>query len=334
MTATIVLSIGGMLVSALLTVLAIRYAEHRRMLDHPGPRRSHDRPTPRGGGVAPVLVVLGGGAWLASQDAGATTSVAMCLCGFAAVAAIGWVDDHRPLSPVVRLVVHIAAAVAITLGLCAMQQPALSPVAIALAAFVVVGLVNAWNFMDGIDALATSQAAVVMAALLAGGWMTAAWQGLCALALAAIVGFLPFNLPRARIFLGDIGSGAFGCLVAMFLLRAVCSGGMPWPLAMLPVSAFLIDAGMTLLLRVVRGKAWWRPHREHLYQWLVRSGNSHGQVAGWYAAWTLSSSILAIAVARFAPAVVLPLTLAVLVSGGSLWLGLRSRLWKDARKRR
>ena len=204
----------------------------------------------------------------------------------------------------------------------------------AIVVFAIAGLVNAWNFMDGIDGLATSQAGLVTAALLVGGWLSGAWQGLCVLSLAAIAGFLPFNFPRARIFLGDIGSGALGYLVAILSLRATCFGGMPWPLALLPVSAFLIDAGMTLLLRVLRGKAWWRPHREHLYQWLVREGRSHAGVTGWYAIWTLSSSVLAVAAAQYWPAVGLALTIVIISFGVFLWLWFRNRLWMLARQRR
>ncbi|HTA65916.1 MAG TPA: lipopolysaccharide biosynthesis protein, partial [Xanthomonadaceae bacterium] len=101
------------------------------MLDLPGKRRSHDQPTPRGGGIAPVLVVLAGGAWLMMQDPQTTYSLALCLCGFAAVAGIGWMDDHRPLSPAIRLVVHLGAAVMAYIALCGTPETGLQ---VALAA--------------------------------------------------------------------------------------------------------------------------------------------------------------------------------------------------------
>ena len=194
-------AVGALAISATGTAWAIVYARRRGMLDQPGERRSHATATPRGGGIGIVialLLALGLLGWW--RDAPSWWSMA---AGLLLVASVGWWDDHRPLPIVVRLGAHVAAGLALALGL-HLQGAGLPAV---LAALVLVpGLVNAWNFMDGIDGLAASQAllcATGLACLLAGPW-----QLLGFVMTAACLGFLPFNLPPARIFLGDVGSGA------------------------------------------------------------------------------------------------------------------------------
>ena len=328
----------GVVVSAAFTVLARRYAQQRRLLDYPGQRRSHAVPTPRGGGIGPVLVVLGGGVLLATYDRQSHPALGICMLGFASIAGIGWMDDHRPLPAWLRLAVHLGAALAASIALIGMPHTPLQAITLLSGTLIVAGLVNAWNFMDGIDGLAASQASLVaiillVASCLLGRWLEGAWWDTAFLLLAAMLGFLPFNIPRARIFLGDVGSGALGFVVACLLLRAVVAGGLPWPLALLPVSAFVIDAGMTLLLRLIHGKPWWRPHREHLYQWLVRSGRSHVHITCCYALWTLAAGALTVALSQCSLAVGSLISSGALLCGCLLWMWLRNRLWMAARHR-
>ncbi len=333
MNPAVVLAGGGAAASALLTWIALAYAQRRGLLDHPGPRRSHARATPRGGGIAPVLVILAGGLWLALTRQPHEHALLVGVGALAAVAIVGWIDDHRSLSAWPRLTVHAASAVAIVWATCGSPHDPLQAAIAVAAAVAIVIAVNAWNFMDGIDGLATSQALLVAGVLLAGGWLVGAWARWDVVALAALAGFLPFNAPRARIFLGDAGSGALGLLLAMLLLHAWVVGGMPWPLALWLPSAMLVDAGATLLLRVRRGDRWWRPHRQHLYQWLVRSGFSHAQVSAAYAVWTLAAGALALWLATQRSGVVLAVTIAGLGCGFCLWAGLRRRLWNQRRGR-
>jgi UDP-N-acetylmuramyl pentapeptide phosphotransferase/UDP-N-acetylglucosamine-1-phosphate transferase len=326
---------AGAVATAALTELARRYALRRELLDHPGYRRSHTRTTPRGGGIAPVLALLAGGGVLLAIDPSSQADLGICLLGLASVAGIGWLDDHRPLPAWLRLLVHLLAAWAASLALIGMPQTTLQIGWIAIATIAVAGLVNAWNFMDGIDGLAASQAGLITIALVigagsAGWWLDGTWRGFGWLLLAAVLGFLPFNVPRARIFLGDVGSGALGFVVACLLLRAVVAGGLAWPLAVLLPSAFLIDAGLTLGLRVARGKRWWRPHREHLYQWLVRSGRSHVQVTSAYALWTVAVAAVAI-MTRESGGVGVWISAGALLSGCLSWLWLRKCIWMAKR---
>ncbi len=324
--------------SALLTFLARRYALHRELLDHPGQRRSHGRATPRGGGIAPAVVVLAGGTVSLVLDPAQAPGLATCLVAFAAVAAIGWLDDHRPLPAWLRLIVHLLAGLAAGIAVIGMPQAPMQCALVAASAIVVAGFINMWNFMDGIDGLSASQAGLVAIALLIGGgsaglWLDDGWRIVAWSLCAAMVGFLPFNFPRARIFLGDVGSGALGFVVACLLLRAVVAGGLAWPLAVLLPSAFLIDAGLTLGARAARGKRWWRPHREHLYQWLVRIGYTHVHVTCMYALWTTAACALTLSIATLSGGVGAWISAGALISGCFLWMWLRKWIWIAARHR-
>lgn len=274
------------------TYFARRYALSARLLDQPGERRSHLAATPRGGGIAIVVALLVAVGWLivgnprqvAAQQQAWLASFAV---GLVLVAAIGAIDDHRPLSPWLRLVVHALASLLLACGcFVAYADPWL-----ALAAFVLsIGLTNVWNFMDGIDGLAASQAALVAvgAALFLDGPMQWVAAALC----AACCGFLPMNFPRARIFLGDVGSGALGFAVAALCIDIAAAGRPGWPLSLLPLSAFLVDAALTLGGRMLRGERWWTPHVTHTYQVWARGLGQHIPVTLAYAAWTAISIVL------------------------------------------
>lgn len=323
------------LISGVLTALARRYALRRRLLDMPGKRRSHATVTPRGGGISPVATTLIGSALLLAMHP-AAHAFGMCLLAMAAVAAMGWVDDHRHLSVWLRLTAHVAAASIAAIALLGIPQTAQEGLLLALAVFWIVSLVNAWNFMDGIDGLATTQAALATGCTLVGGllygWLDQPWDAFALLFIGALFGFLPFNFPRAKIFLGDVGSGALGFVIACLLLHAVAGGKLSWPLALLPVSAFVVDAGLTLSKRIANGKKWWRPHREHLYQWLVRRGHSHARITFAYGLWTLAACVVALVCADSTIGVSTLFSVAALLLALVLWNCIRKHLWINARK--
>lgn len=253
--------------AAALTWGTRRYALWRGLLDAPGRRRSHLVPTPRGGGIAIVAVVLLACAWLAWRAPTHARSIGLFAGGLLMVAAIGWMDDHRPLPAARRFVVHLLAA-SLLAGALAMQ--ALPWWQVVLGWLLAVCLVNIWNFMDGINGLAASQAAIAAAGyalVLPAPWAWIAWA-LC----AGCLGFLPMNFPRARIFMGDVGSGALGYVLAGLIALSI-TGVEALPLTLLPICAFSIDAGFTLLRRVLCQEAWWQPHTTHAYQ---RAARRHG----------------------------------------------------------
>lgn len=302
--------------------LARRYALRHRLVDLPGERRSHRVPTPRSGGIGIVVSLLLGGLWLLHEVPGARHFLAPALAGFGAVAAVGLLDDHRPLSPWLRLAVHALAGALLAAGTwMAWHDPAWTLVAF-LAAMV---FTNVWNFMDGIDGIATTQAMLVSAAIACAGpgsWST--W--LSAAVVAACAGFLPFNFPRARLFLGDVGSGAIGFVLAVLLVSVLASGSgaAPWGLVVLP-SAFLIDAGLTLAGRVRRREDWWRPHALHAYQrWAHRRG-SHIPVTLAYAGWTAAAWSLATALQGREEFVVLAACVAWYIAGAAGWWMLQGK---------
>lgn len=304
-------------VSALGTWLTLRYAR-RRLLDLPGERRSHTVPTPRGGGLGITIALLAGTALAVAGGVLAPLPALAFAAGLLLVAGIGWIDDHRPLSPWSRLAVQCLAGLVLAAGLYAGQGDWRWAL---LACAAVPVLVNVWNFMDGIDGIATSQAMIALAtfAFLAPPVAALAWG-----AFAACCGFLPFNYPRARIFLGDVGSGTLGYLLAAMVAWTAPAlareGGALQPLfLLLPLSAFLVDASLTLGRRVLRGERWWLPHVSHLYQrWAKRAG-SHVRVGQGYGLFSLLAGW--VAYGAHASGTVRPTAVA------GTWLALAVVLW-------
>jgi len=292
-TATLALSVA-------LTWLAIRYARQRRLLDLPGRRRSHSEPTPRGGGIAIVVAMLAGGLALSFRW---TIEIELLLLvpPILGVAAVGWLDDHGGLSSLKRLAMHCAAAawafggpllVVVVTGERVSADIGLALVAALVVTLAIVWSINLHNFMDGINGLLTLQAIFVFCALeglLIWHAPTSPHRGppvllVCA---AACAGFLPFNFPRARIFMGDVGSGVLGFAIAVAVLWQIATPRIAAASGLVLCSAFVTDATCTLLSRMLQGRRWYSAHREHLYQWLVRCGHSHARVVAFYMGWNL-----------------------------------------------
>ena len=312
--------LAGAAVGSATTWLARRYALHRRLIDQPGERRSHQAATPRGGGVSIVVVLLLACGALALAAPGRAVPIALAATGLSLVAGIGWIDDHRPLSPWLRLGVHVLAGVllAAALRLAGGGWPDLATAFVAAVA-----LTNVWNFMDGIDGIAASQALLVAAAwALFAGHGPVLWLG-AALAAAA-AGFLPFNFPRARIFLGDVGSGALGYALAALLALASMRGANETRLLLaLPLLPFLLDASFTLLSRIVRGEDWWRPHVQHAYQAWARRRGGHVGVTAAYALATLLLASAMFSMQSWGSTLIMMTYMMFLLAGWVAWRLLR-----------
>ena len=319
---------------ALATQAAIVYSKRARLVDEPGQRRSHATPTARGGGIAIVIVLLATLAWAIAQEHLPLLAGGAFALGLALVAGVGWMDDHRPLRVSTRLVVHVAAA-ALFVSQLPRDGDALVPglVVAALQGLALVTAINFWNFMDGINGLiATQSITVALCALLL--FLLGAepgWSLLGAALIGACLGFLPFNFPNARIFLGDVGSGGLGFACGALLLQAQADGHVDLPGAMLVASVIGIDAGFTLLGRMARGRRWYNAHREHLYQWLVRRGRSHAHVTSLYLLWNLLVVLPVLVLMRSSPAWSPALGAAALGAGALAWWGLRTRVLRGAR---
>lgn len=283
--------LAAVMVAALLAHLVARLViRHggRYLMDRPGPRSSHGHATPRGGGLGIVIVLLVGIATLVVNGIW-PTSGSLVLIGMSAVALIGLLDDFRSQPALLRLGAHLAAATVVVAAMVAGRFPPLDwPWLLAL----VVALawsINLHNFMDGIDGMLGLHALCCgLAFTLAFAFaQEPAMTVLSALLAGAALGFLPLNWPRARVFSGDCASGTIGLTIGILVLYGEITGLVPLPVGLVLCSAFVIDSGATLAMRVVRGERFWRAHREHLYQRLVQAGFSHARVSTGYLAWNL-----------------------------------------------
>lgn len=324
------LTMGWLLSSFLISLLVVRgsisYARRRGMFDLPGQRRSHQVATPRGGGVGVVvamLICLPG--VLGHPAAGWPTDlIAGLLGGLLLVAAAGWWDDHRSLPVLPRLAAQLLGIGLFCAGLLA-TGIAWWWLPLLLAGGV--WSVNLHNFMDGIDGLLAQQVMFVGAGLALLAWLAAqpALALACAMLALSMAGFWCFNRPPARIFMGDAGSGSVGLLVfafSMMLWRV--EQALLWP-ALILSSAFVVDASLTLLSRMLRGRRWYTAHREHLYQWLVRRGGTHARAGVAYLSWNLLVAAPAAGLAWSHLHMALPITIAVYLVASVAWLMLKRR---------
>ena len=297
-------SILAFSIFALLSYLGVwiirRYAENRQLLDHPNERSSHSMPTPRGGGLAIVVLVTGAGLWSAS-DAGFSHALIYIVCGII-IAYLGWRDDVSSLSTRVRFAVQgLVAAVSIyglgyfkTVTIPLFGELHLGVIGVIITFLWIIGLTNAYNFMDGIDGIAGGVA-------LAGGlgWMMLAsnmrnafvfW---IALAIAASsLGFLAHNWSPAKIFMGDVASTFLGYTFAVLPLLSADQGGDALMLGTLLMWTFIMDAGVTFIRRALKRENVFSAHRTHLYQRLVIGGYPHHMISTLYLMLTLLAGVL------------------------------------------
>jgi Fuc2NAc and GlcNAc transferase len=255
------------------TVVLRRYGE-QRLLDVPNDRSSHARPVPRGGGVAIVLAFLAGVVTLRAAGGLPTALLVALLVGGGLIAAVGFWDDHVSLSARLRFSLHVAAAVLATWLIGPIEQlPLLDStwhlpewLAWPVSVLAIVWLLNLYNFMDGIDGIAAGEAVTVaLGAALIAFSIGAHVPGLYLLAAAA-AGFLVFNWPPARIFMGDAGSGFLGYVFGVFLLYSTREDPQFLWVWLILLAVFWIDATLTLSRRFLAGERWHAPHRSHAYQ--------------------------------------------------------------------
>ncbi len=326
----ILTAIGWLFAAFLITLILVRaaigYARRRGMLDQPGQRRSHTIPTPRGGGIGLVVasLICIPGTLLSFPSAWPSGVVVSLDAGLALVALVGWWDDHRPLPVLPRFGAQLLAVLAFSVLL---LSTGLSwwwlPLLLGAGSW----SINLHNFMDGIDGLLAQQTIFVATGL---AWISGS-LGQTALAIstatlaASALGFWLFNRPPARIFMGDVGSGSIGMLIFGFsAMLWSLDHALIWPVLILS-SAFLLDATLTLLMRMLRGRRWYSPHREHLYQWITRRGGTHGRTDAWYLGWNLllAGPFTWLAFSHLKMA--LPITMGYYVSAAAVWLVLKRR---------
>lgn len=262
-----------------------RYALAQGVMDVPGARSSHVMPTPRGGGLAFVLAFLGGVMALRGFGQLDGRPAAALLGGGALVAAVGFADDHWSVAPHWRLLVHFLAAGWALVWLGGVPQLVwfggapldLHSLGWLLGSLYLVWMTNLYNFMDGIDGIAGLEAicASLGAALLCVLANHLALAAASLLLTAAVAGFLYWNFPPAKIFMGDVGSGFLGLTLGVLSLQ---NGGVEprlfWGWTIL-LGVFVVDATFTLACRAARGARLHEAHRCHAYQRAARRYGSH-----------------------------------------------------------
>ncbi len=330
----ILIVIISLISSVLLTGLIRRYAIKKSLIDIPNERSSHSIPVPRGGGLSIVLIsllaiiVTGSLDWLEYEQ-----YIAL-LGGGCLVALIGWLDDHKDISALIRAMVHLAAASwtvfwlgglsSLDLGLMTVHLGFFGSL---LAVIAIVWMINLYNFMDGTDGLATVQA-LTAGSFAAFIFLSAGATGIGSILLAmlgAAAGFLVWNWPPAKIFMGDVGSSYLGYLFAALAMLGEQSGVMPLLVWFILLALFFWDTTLTLIYRFRKGEKWYAAHCSHAYQRFVQLGNSHKKLAliflvinitiFWPLAWfTMRYNSL-----------LLPIVIAVGILSAGLWLAIRRK---------
>jgi UDP-N-acetylmuramyl pentapeptide phosphotransferase/UDP-N-acetylglucosamine-1-phosphate transferase len=280
----------ALIVSGTVVALLVRSPVVALALDHPNPRSLHEKPTPRLGGVGIISGIAA--AWCYAEPA----IDPWLLAALALLIGVSVGDDIRGISVFWRLLIHLAsAALAVTAALPGQEWWLAAVVALAVA-----WMINLYNFMDGADGLAGGMAAIGFGsygiAALAGGDFSFATTNLSV--AAAALGFLLFNFPPARIFMGDAGAIPLGCLAAVFNITGWQRGDWPWWFGIVIFSPFIVDASLTLAKRILCGAKIWEAHREHYYQRLVQSGWGHRKTVYAEYALMVACSLFAFAGAR------------------------------------
>lgn len=285
--------------------------------DIPNDRSLHHRPTPRIGGLVLIPAALGTGVLLMPAS---RPLLALALMLWL----LSFLDDRHSLPVALRLGIHLATAAAAAWLL----APAHAAPWLLMLTLLIAWSANLFNFMDGSDGLAGGMALIGFAAYGLAAWPEApALATLCGTLAAATAGFLVFNFPPARCFMGDAGSVPLGFLAATLGCWGMVENLWPAWFPALVFLPFLADATITLLRRIVTGQRFWQAHREHYYQRLIRMGWSHRRLA--LRAYGLMALCGAIALMlRAAPALAPPVLAASLVALALLLISI-DRRWRN-----
>ena len=298
--------------AALLAQSLCRPGSKLYILDHPNSRSLHESATPRGGGLAIFVAVVISGTIAAALYG---TSSDLLWLGIAAlmIAGVSFLDDWLTINLGYRIAVHFFAAYVIIWEGLAVESLALpgvvwsfpEPVMTAFSLLFVVWMVNLYNFMDGMDGFAAGMAVMGFGSFVLLGWIAGdtRFMVLNLIVAAAAGGFLVFNFPPAKIFMGDLGSSLLGFLAAAFALWAERDGLFPLWVSALIFSPFIVDATITLLRRILKRERFWQAHKTHYYQRLVQLGWGHRRTVLFEYGVMLLSGVSAIVVVHSATSV-------------------------------
>ncbi len=309
------LAVGAFAGGWLGTMAVRRFASRFGLVQSPNERSSHSRPTPQGGGLSIAVIAI-----LAAAAIGAFEPSFLILAGLSTiVAAIGLADDVFELSPALRFPIQ-GIVLAALIGWALPLPDLLLPFGGTIGGWFLPPLVwlfalwwlNLFNFMDGIDGIAASQAVVMLVGALVLAlttdhtFLTAPLGTLVLVTAAATGGFLVVNWSPARIFMGDAGSNALALLIFAICLGTVQKGLIGYPAWLILLSVFSTDTTVALVRRTARGERPWRAHRRHGYQQLARRFG-HARVTMLYTAATALALLPLAIVAQHHPSVAWPL---------------------------
>lgn len=263
---------------------SIRYS----LIDTPNERSSHTVPTPRGGGVsitvaiilaAIILTIVG---WIPIKIG------VSILGGLSIVAIVGWLDDHKDIPALWRGVLYLIAAAWSVMLIGGMERIKFGvdviDIGVMGSILAIIGtswLTNLYNFMDGTDGIASVQAITtgVFGGILF--WFNEQYglSTLCFIIASSCCGFLIWNWPPAKIFMGDVGSCVIGFVFGVLAVIGEVTSSIPILTWFILLAIFIWDATLTLIKRVISGEKWYNPHRSHAYQRLTQLGLSHVRLA-------------------------------------------------------
>jgi len=265
-----------------ITAWVKHYALNNSIMDHPNQRSLHSVPIPRGGGLSISLIILSGVLilWLYKLLSIELTMAAFI--GGSLVALIGWLDDRSNFPIVARALFYLFASIWSVCWILGIGEVANIDNILYIFCLIVgtAWMTNLYNFMDGSDGIAAIQA--ISAGIMGGIFLININEpGLVYLILiiiASSTGFLIWNWPPARIFMGDIGSCLLGFIYSIIIIETYINNMLPLSIWLILFSVFICDASLTLLLRVASGKKWYRAHRQHGYQLYILMGKTHKQL--------------------------------------------------------
>lgn len=271
-------------VTCFATYILVRFSGRFRIIDYPNERSLHSIPTPRTGGLAIWIGALAGVA-ISLPFVDTRQEVVWIGSSALAIGMVSMTDDWLRVEIATRLIVHIAASSLLVIGGLGMYSISIPGAKVYLATWVAVPagilfsvwMTNLYNFMDGMDGFATGMTIVGFGTFAILGVLASEplFVALNVAVAAAAGGFLVFNFPPARIFMGDVGSSTIGFLGAAFILWAERYDIFPFWVGLLIFSPFVVDATVTLVRRIMRHDRIWLPHKSHHYQRLVQLGWSH-----------------------------------------------------------
>lgn len=318
--------LGVLLAPALVAALFIGWARNAafaaRLADHPNERSLHDFPRRRVGGLGVMIAALPAIAAFGTHPLRIAAACAAVLC------LVSLADDLRSLPALPRLAAHFTAAAVAVLGIAGEAGwPVGAMLAVALA---IAWMTNLFNFMDGSDGLAGGMAVMGFGAYALGaGAASDSALALSSTAVAsACAGFLGWNFPPARVFLGDAGSIPLGFLAGALGLQGVASGAWPAWFPLVVFAPFVVDATATFVRRLARRERVWRAHRSHYYQRLILAGWSHRRLA-WHAYGAMAAGV---AVALGAAAAGPMLQCGIIVVWAAAWLLLLGTIERHLRR--